>query len=202
MYLRHSVRMRDGRVVHKNVKYLGPVEPIYKKKMKRKDTSRIFVRSLSNHEKDKLGKYKKHESAFTRDRAKILLWSDNAMSCISISEKLDCDVRKVRSAVKDFNKRGIDSLIRRKAKGAEPKFTEEDREKILEQFSKDPREFDYAFTAWTLPRFREHLIKQGVVDSICVETVRQIIMKAGAKLKRSKRWQYSPDKDFDKKNEQ
>lgn len=200
MYLRHSIRMSDGRIVHKNVRYLGPVEPIYKKKGKRKDTSRIFVRSLSNQEKDKLSKCKRHESAFIRDRAKIILWSAKGMTCISISEKLGCDVRKVRSAVKDFNKRGIDSLIRRKAKGAEPKFTEEDRKKILEKFSKDPKEFDYTFTSWTLPRFREHLIKQGVVDSICIETVRQIILKAGAKLTPSKRWQYSPDKDFDKKN--
>lgn len=49
---------------------------------------------------------------------------------------------------------------------------------------------------WTLPRFRKHLMDSKVVDKISVEKVRQIINKAGAKLKKSKRWQYSPDKDF------
>jgi hypothetical protein len=30
-YLRESVRLPDGRVVHRNVEYLGPVKPVYKK---------------------------------------------------------------------------------------------------------------------------------------------------------------------------
>jgi len=37
------------------------------------------------------------------------------------------------------------------------------------------------------------------VDAISIETLRQILIKRGAKLKKSKRWQYSPDKEFAKK---
>ena len=51
-------------------------------------------------------------------------------------------------AVKDFNKRGIDSLLRRKAKGAEPKFTEENCKKILEQFSKVPQGHSCLLLTW------------------------------------------------------
>jgi len=46
---------------------------------------------------------------------------------------------------------------------------------------------------------RRYLIESKVVDSISIETVRKILNDAGAKLKRSKRWQYSPDKEFEKK---
>ena len=67
-------------------------------------------------------------------------------------------------------------------------------------FSKQPRDFGLHFTTWTLPRFRNHLVNYKVVESISIERLRQILDEAGARLKRSKRWQYSPDKDFDKKN--
>jgi len=36
-YLRQSVRLPDGRVVHKNAKYMGPVEPCYKTAKVRKE---------------------------------------------------------------------------------------------------------------------------------------------------------------------
>lgn len=189
-----------GKVKQRVVKYLGPVDPIYKTKKKHRKNSRIFVRSLADDEKNILEKGRRSSDAFRRDRSRILLFSSRGLSSQIIADKLGCDVRKVRRAIKEFNEKGTACLKRKKAKGAEPKFTEETRKKILEHFSKDPKEFGYTFTAWTLPRFREHLIKQGVVDSICIETVRQMIMKAGARLTRSKRWQYSPDKDFAKKN--
>jgi hypothetical protein len=80
------------------------------------------------------------------------------------------------------------------------KFTDIIKKIILLHFSKSPKEFGLHFTTWTLPRFRTHLIDYKVVESISIETLRQILMKSGAKLERSKRWQYSPDKDFHKKN--
>ena len=67
-------------------------------------------------------------------------------------------------------------------------------------FSQKPSKFNYHFTTWTLPRFRKHLMDYKVVDSISIEKVRQMLDEAGARLRRSKRWQYSPDKDFGKKN--
>lgn len=200
MYLRHSVRLKDGRVKHKNVKYLGPVKPVYVAKSKRKDNSWVFVRELSEREKVLLGKYRNHASGFTRDRVKIVLWSSEKLSCIAIASKLGCDVRKIRSAVRDFNKRGPAALQRGKAKGAKPKFTDAVKKGILREFSRKPRECGYHYTTWTLPRFSKHLVDSGVVESISIETVRQVLMQSGARLKRSKRRQYSPDKDFDKKN--
>jgi len=91
-------------------------------------------------------------------------------------------------------------LQRGKAKGAVPKFDNVIKKMILMHFSQKPSKFNYHFTTWTLPRFTNHLIDYKVVESISIEKVRQILDEAGARLKRSKRWQYSPDKDFHKKN--
>ena len=189
-----------GNVQQKVVKYLGPVNPIYKIGKKREKTNAtIFVRTIIEHEKSALAKATKSSNAFTKDRAKIILLSSEKLFAKQIAEKIGCEERKVWKAMKDFNNRGIKALQKGKAKGAIPKFTGITKKVILMHFSKKPAEFGLHFTTWTLPRFRKHLIDYKVVKSISIETLRQILMKAGAKLKRSKRWQYSPDKDFDKK---
>lgn len=192
-----------GRVQQKVVKYLGPVDPIYNIGKKRKKTNAsIFVRPLTEEEKNKLKIATKSNNAFVRDRARTILLSAEKYFAKQISERVGCEERKVRKAIKAFNKKGLDALQRGKAKGAVPKFDEIKRRIILMHFSKEPRSFNYHFTIWTLPRFRKHLIDYKIVDSISIERLRQIIIEAGGKLKRSKRWQYSPDKDFDKKNKE
>jgi transposase len=201
-YLRQSVRLADGRVVHKNAKYMGPVEPCYKISKERKDNSWIFVRKISKKVKNQLEKDSNSQDVFTRERARIIICSSEHLTCLQIAEKIGCDVRKVRRAIKEFNEKGLICLVRKKAKGAKVRFDKEIQDKILAQFSLAPLEFGHCYTVWTLPRFRKHLMEQGVVDSISIETLRQMIMERGAKLKKSKRWQYSPDKEFLKKSKQ
>ncbi|MFH1916844.1 MAG: helix-turn-helix domain-containing protein [Nanoarchaeota archaeon] len=192
---------RVGKKVKHKKKYLGPVDPINNRKNPnagRKPV--IFIREIKDEEIKILEIAKKSNDAFTRDRAKILFLSSQKNSSKQIAAKLTFDERKVRTAIKTFNLQGLQSLQRRKAPGAIPKFTPTIKQGILMHFSKEPRSFGEAFSTWTLPRFRKHLIEYNVVDNISIEQLRQIIYQAGGKLKRSKRWQYSPDKEFGKKN--
>jgi hypothetical protein len=192
-----------SKVQQKVVKYLGPVQPIYNIGQKRKKSNAsIYARSSTEEEKNKLKIAAKSNNAFVRDRARIILLSAEKYFAKQISEKVSCEERKVRKAINAFNQKGLNSLQRGKAKGAAPKFDKAKKQIILMHFSKVPRSFGYHFTTWTLPRFQRHLIDCKIVDSISIETIRQILMNAGAKLKRSKRWQYSPDKDFHKKNKE
>jgi len=199
-YLRKTVR--DGKKMdHITLKYLGPVNPIYKIGSKRdKTNASVYVRDLIKQEKNELNKAAKSSNAFTKDMAKIILLSSEKLFAKQIAEKLSCEERKVRKSIKDFNSKGLPALQRGKAKGAVPKFDDIKKKIILMHFSKTPMSFGYHFTTWTLPRFAKHLIEYKVVESISIETLRQILMKSGARLERSKRWQYSPDKDFHKKN--
>lgn len=197
-YLRKTVRNKN-RMEHITLKYIGPVEPIYKVSKREKTNASIYVRQLTNQEKIQLEKETKSNISFTRDRAKIILLSAQKLFAKQIAEKTNCEERKVRLAIKAFNEKGLFALQRGKAKGAIIKFTPEIKKMILMHFSKKPFYFGYHFTAWTLPRFRKHIIDYKVVSSISIERVRQILNEAGARLKRSKRWQYSPDKEFYKK---
>lgn len=197
-YLVKGIR-EEGIVRQKVVKYLGPVNPIYKVSKKRKTNASIFVRSITKEEKEKLSQALYSSNAFVRDRAKIILLSSKGLSAIAVALKVGCEARKARVAIKSFNKNGLKALQRNKAKGAKSKFTKEDKMAILIHFSKQPRDFKIPVSYWTLPRLRKHLIDSKVVDSISIETIRQILIKAKAKLEKSKRWQYSPDKNFLKK---
>ncbi len=197
-YKRISYRVGD-KVKHKSI-YLEPVEH---SKSNRKGQARkpeVFVRSLNNDELKGLQKAKKSSNSFMKDRATTILLSKDRMSISKISEKTNKERRSIAYAIKEFNAKGINALQRGKAKGAIPKFSEEQKKIILLHFTKAPQNFSLTFTAWTLPRFRKHLIDYKVIDSISIETLRQILNAVGARLKRSKRWQYSPDPEFNKKN--
>jgi transposase len=193
---------RTGEKVRHKKTYVGPVEPVNKAQRKKGQGRKpeIFVRELTKDEKRAIEKSVKSCRAFVRDRAKILLLSSKGTSAKDIAKMSSSEIRKVRAAIKSFNNRGISALQRGKAKGAARKFDDIKKKIILMHFSKSPKDFGLHFTAWTLPRFRDHLIDYNVVESISIESLRQILMKSGAKLEKSKRWQYSPDKDFHKKN--
>lgn len=193
---------RAGVKVKHKKKYVGALEPVNKKE-RRKGGGRkpeLFVREFTNEEREVLKKATKSNVSFTKDRANLLLLSSKKFTVKEIAQKTSCDVRKVRVAIKMFNEKGSAALKRGKARGAVPKFTDTVKKIILLHFSKQPKDFGLHFTTWTLPRFRQHIVDYKIVDSISIEKVRQILDSAGARLKRSKRWQYSPDKEFDKKN--
>jgi len=193
---------RDGNKIKHKKKYIGALVPINRHERKKGGgrKPKLFVRELTNEEMENIKKATKSSSSFTKDRANVLLLSFKKVTIREITQKVSCDARKARAAIKSFNKNGLSALQRGKAKGAKIKFSEDIKKIILLHFSKQPKDFGLHFTTWTLPRFRNHLVEYKVVESISIEKVRQILDEAGARLKKSKRWQYSPDKEFDKKN--
>jgi transposase len=201
-YLRKSVRKGD-KVVHVNVEYLGPVEPVYKtgkSEKPRKSNASVFVRELTQKEHETLKKLTKSSDSFKRDRAKILLLSSENEPSKQIAEKTNCDVRKVRNAINSFNDKGMAALERGKAKGASLKFTDEQKAKMLKAASTEPIKLGLYFTTWSLSKLRDYYLKESIVQSISLESVRRLLISEGMKIKKSKRFQYSNDPEFDKKN--
>lgn len=201
-YRRKSVRKGD-KVVHVNVEYLGPVEPVYntgKSEKPRKSNASIFVRELTQGEHETLKKLMKSNDSFKRDRAKILLLSLEKEPSKQIAEKTNCDVRKVRNAIISFNEKGIAALERGKAQGASIKFTDEQKAKMLKAASTEPIKLGLHFTTWSLSKLCNYYLNESIVKSISIESVRRLLKSEGMRIKKSKRFQYSNDKEFDKKN--
>ena len=198
-YLRKSIR--DGeKVRHVMVKCLGPVHPIYKTKKSRKTNASVYVKSVTPDEHDALRRATRSTIAFVRDRAKILLLSSQKYIPREIADKTGCEARKVRNAIKAFNHHGLKTLNRGKAPGAEPKFSKEQKAQILMIAATEPKKLGLHFSTWSLQKLHRYLISQGVVDSICIETIRCLLKQEGMKLRKSKRFQYSNDPQFAKKN--
>lgn len=189
----------EGKVKQKVIKYLGAVEPVVKKKKKQGRKNSIFVRELTTEESEALGKASRNANSFKKDRAKIILLSAQGKSVNDICKSLNKDRKTVARAIKGFNEQGLQVLIRKKAKGANPKFTKEHRAKILELILTEPRRLKLHFTTWSLPKLRAYIVRNRIVKSICIESIRRILQAQGVRLTPSKRWQYSNDPNFLKK---
>lgn len=198
-YLRKSIREGD-KVRHITLKCLGPVNPIYKTGKTRKTNASIYVRSLKWDEIKALKKATQSSDAFERDRARIFLLSSKGYFARQIAEKIGCELRKIRNAIKSFNTKGINALQKGKAKGAVPKFSKEQKAKILMVVSTEPQKLGMHFTTWSLPKLKKYFIEKEVVDSISIESIRCIMKSEGIKIRKSRRRQYSNDLEFDKKN--
>jgi len=197
-YKRTSYRV-NGKIKHTS-KYIGPIEKIKKRKKGQGRKPSIFIRQLTGEEEKFLEKAKKSSDSFTSQRANILLHSFKKNTVKMICSSTSHARNTVVNAIKEYNVRGIDALQRKKAKGVKPKFTKEERAKILKIANTNPRKLEMHFTSWSLTKLREFVIDKNIVNSICIESIRRILQSSGVRLIKSKRRQYSNDPEFDKKN--
>ncbi len=183
--------------------YLGPVDPVYKKenlKKNRKSNAWLFVRHVTEIESSELEKALVSSFAFTRDRARIILLSMDGKHCSQIAEKIGCEERKVRNAIKAFDQQGLKALERGKAQGAKPRFTKEQKAQMLMVASTEPKQLNLHFTTWSLSKLRAYVIEKQIVESISIEHLRQLLKTERIRLRKSRRRQYSNDPLFAKKN--
>jgi len=193
---------RIGNKVKHKKKYLGPVEPINKTE-RRKSTGRkpkIFAHLPTAEEQTALESAAKSNNAFAKERAKIILYSSEGLKVSAICKKLEREKRSVLASIKRFNEEGVACLERGKTTGRKQKFTQEQKAAIIEVLNTDPRKLGKNFTTWSLPKLKAHIIEKEIVGAICIETLRQILRKENKKYKKSRKWLFSNDPNFAKKN--
>ncbi len=193
---------RIGNKVRHRKKYIGPVEPINKTE-RRKSTGRkpkIFARLPTAEEQAALKSAANSNNAFAKERAKAVLYSSEGLKVSVICKKLEKEKRSVLAAIKRFNENGIACLERGKTTGRKPKFAQEQKAAIIEVLNTDPRKLGKNFTVWSLPKLKAHIVEKGIVSGISIETLRQILRKENKKYKKSRKWLFSNDPNFAKKN--
>src|ERR687898_1655696 len=80
----------------------------------------IFVRSLSDTQKEQLQTALRSKDAFVMRRAQVILASDRGERAPQIARSLGCASQTARDANHDFNERGLGALA---AKSSRPKRT-------------------------------------------------------------------------------
>ena len=126
-------------------------------------------------------------------RAQIVLASAQGSKVPDIARRLYFSPAHVRTVIKAFGADGIDGLAPKYCGGRPPKFSEEQRSLIIETALCPPDLMGQPFTRWSLPKLRDFIIEERIVESICVETIRQILKGAKVKLRRTKTWKECND---------
>lgn len=162
----------------------------------------IFVRSLSDTEKGQLKTALRSSDAFVLRRAQIILASDRKERASQIARSLGCGSQTVRDVIHDFNKRGLDALLKGSSRPAEvhAAFDEEEAEALKELLHQSPRNFGLEQSFWTLEYAAEVSFEQGLTDRrVSGETVRATLARLGLRWKRAKHWIESPDPQYARK---
>ena len=162
----------------------------------------IFVRTLSNKEREALEAGLRSSDAFVLRRCQILLASSRGEHSPRIAENLGCGSQTVRNAIHQFNERGLGAL---RAGSSRPKevhaaFDEESARSLRELLHRSPREFGIRSSLWTLKDAAEVSFEEGLTkERVSGETIRATLSRLGVRWQRAKRWIESPDPEYERK---
>lgn len=124
----------------------------------------IFIRTLSEEEREALEESLRSSKAFVLRRCQMLLSSARGERAPQIAKNLGCGQQTVRDAIHDFNGRGLDAL---RANSSRPRevhaaFDEESARSLRELMHRSPREFGRKSSLWTLKDAAEVSFEEGL----------------------------------------
>ena len=162
----------------------------------------IFVRSLTDDERQQLESGLRSSDAFVLRRCQILLASARGQRAPAIAHNLGCDDQTVRNAIAAFNESGLACL----SKGSSvphtmyPAFDAEQVEKLRALLHQSPRNFGKPTSLWTLELGAEVSFEQGITATrVTGETIRATLARLGIRWLRAKQWITSPDPQYARK---
>jgi Winged helix-turn helix len=163
----------------------------------------IFVRPLSDAERETLEEGLRSSDAFVLRRCQILLASSRGENAYRIARNLGCNPQTARNAIHIFNGRGLPEALRRGSKRPHTihrAFDPERAEKLREFLHRSPREFGRQTSLWTLDMAAEVSFEEGLTKGrVTGETIRATLARMGTRWERAKRWITSPDPEYQRK---
>src|ERR671917_945031 len=163
----------------------------------------IFVRPLSDAEREALEAGLRSPDAFTLRRCQILLASNRSKNAYQIAHELGCNPQTARNAIHAFNEKGLEEALKPGSKHPHTvhrAFEPEQAEALRELLHHKPRKFGKDTSLWTLDLAAEVSFEEGLTESrISGETVRATLARLGVRWERAKRWITSPDPEYARK---
>ncbi len=163
----------------------------------------IFVRPLSDAEREALEEGLRSSDAFVLRRCQALLASSRGENAYRIARSLGCDPQTVRTAVERFNEGGVEEALGKRSsrpKKIRTAFDGERAERLREVLHRNPREFGKPTGLWTLEMAAEVSFEEGITQRrVTGETVRATLVRLGVRWLRAKRWITSPDPEYARK---
>ena len=113
----------------------------------------IFVRPLTDAERQALSAGLRSKDTFVVRRCQILLASARGERAPRIAERLSCDDQPVLDGLHAFNVHGLDALVKRSSRAHHPRpqaFPGERAEQLRALLHRRPRDFGHPTSVWTL----------------------------------------------------
>jgi transposase len=156
----------------------------------------IFVRPLTDPERQQLEAYRHSANAFALRRSQMILSSAYGEHAPAIAESIGYDDEAVRDVIRAFNEKGLAALApgSRRPHRTRAAFTPAGAEQLRELLHKSPRTFGKSTSLWTLELAAEVSFEQGLTTQrVSGETLRATLLRLGVKWQRAKQWITSPD---------
>jgi transposase len=161
----------------------------------------IYVRDITNDEGNQLKQIlRRSNDAFKVKRAQVILASAQSMRVPEMAKSFGFSVDYVRYVIRGFNERGFEVLESKYENcGSMPKFSNEQRQTVVDVALSKPKDLGLPFTEWSLPKLKDYIIGNTDIDYVSHETIRRILQERGIKYRRTKTWKVSNDPDFELK---
>lgn len=163
---------------------------------------RVAARRLRSHEGRKLHRMKGQLSNAVNSRhARIILLSRGGVCNRQIAERVGITPQWVRKIIHRFNEGGIDAVTWFPyfcGKTGPRRFAADVVEQIAEMALSPPGQL-IGMSVWSLAKLRDYLIEQGIITSISLEWLRQILRRLGVRWRHTKTWKESRDPQFEAK---
>ena len=156
----------------------------------------IFVRPLSDEERQALKAGLRSPDAFTLRRCQILLHSADGHRPREIADAVGCCVQSARNAIRAFRGGGAACLVEgsHRPKSSRPEIDDGGCERLRALLHRSPRDFGKPTSLWTLALAAEVAFAEGITARLVSdETIRQALIRLGVGWKRAKTWITSPD---------
>ena len=162
----------------------------------------IFVRSLTEEERQKLEAGLRSQDPFMRRRSQILLASSRGERAPRIAEFIGCDDQTVRNVIIAFDEHGLAVLEMgsRRPKTVQAIFSDERMEQLKALLHRSPRDFGKGSSVWTLELAAEVSFAEGITPRLVSDdSVRLALKRLKVSWKRAKHWITSPDPAYERK---
>jgi DDE superfamily endonuclease/winged helix-turn helix protein len=162
----------------------------------------LYVRAMTDAEREALEAALRSPDAFVLRRAQILLASARGEQVGSIAPLVGCSGQAVRQVIHAFNREGPGVLRRRSTRNHTLYycFDPAAARRLREILHQSPRLFGKATSVWTLELAAEVAHEQGLTAwRVSDETVRATLVRLGVGWRRAKHWITSPDPEYARK---
>jgi transposase len=163
---------------------------------------KVVARKLQPYEGRTLQAMKRQLCNTVNSRhAQVILLSREGFCNREIAERLGYTQVWVRQIIHRFNKGGPEAVTWYPAycgRGKRGRFLAAVVEQIAEVALSPPKQL-IGMSVWSLPKLRDYLVEQRIVESISIERLRQILRQCRIRWRHSKTWKESTDPEFQRK---